>query len=77
MRILVTGARGLVGRALVEHCLASGDEVFSYDHQSLDIADEDAVEKTIVRERPDAVINCAAWTDVDGCETNAEKACDW
>ena len=74
MRILITGARGLVGRALVEHCSASGDEVLSYDHQSLDIADADAVERTIVRDRPDAVINCAAWTDVDGCETNTEKA---
>ncbi len=74
MRVLVTGAKGLVGRALVEHCSASGDEVLSYDHQSLDIADGDAVERTIVGERPDAVINCAAWTDVDGCETNAEKA---
>ena len=63
-----------MGRALVEHCSASGDEVLSYDHQSLDIADADAVERTIVRERPDAVINCAAWTDVDGCETNGEKA---
>lgn len=71
---MITGARGLVGHALVEHCSTSGDEVLSYDHQSLDIADADAVEKTIVRERPDAVINCAAWTDVDGCETNAEKA---
>lgn len=74
MRVLITGARGLVGRALVEHCSASGDCVLSYDHQSLDIADGDAVERIIGRERPDAVINCAAWTDVDGCETNAEKA---
>ncbi|HEU4507914.1 MAG TPA: dTDP-4-dehydrorhamnose reductase [Pyrinomonadaceae bacterium] len=74
MKILITGARGLVGHALVEHCSASGDEVLSYDHQSLDIADADAVERTIVRDRPDAVINCAAWTDVDGCETNAERA---
>ena len=63
-----------MGRALVEHCSASGDEVLSYDHQSLDIADGAAVERTIAHERPDAVINCAAWTDVDGCETNAEKA---
>ena len=74
MKILITGARGLVGRALVEHCSASGDEVLSYDHQSLDIADADAVESTVMREQPDAVINCAAWTDVDGCESNAEKA---
>lgn len=74
MKILITGARGLVGRALVEHCSASGDEVLSYDHQSLDIADAQAVEGAIQEQWPDAVINCAAWTDVDGCETNAEKA---
>ena len=74
MKILITGARGLVGRALVEHCLAGGDEVLSYDHRSLDIADAQAVERAIEQQRPDAVINCAAWTDVDGCETNAEKA---
>ena len=70
----MTGANGLVGRALVEHCSASGDEVLSYDHSGLDIADVEAVESTIVEKRPDAVINCAAWTDVDGCESNPEKA---
>lgn len=74
MKILITGAKGLVGRALVEHCSARGDEVFGYDHQALDIADASAVDSEISAKRPDAVINCAAWTDVDGCETNPEKA---
>jgi dTDP-4-dehydrorhamnose reductase len=74
LKVLVTGASGLVGRALVEHCQASGDEVLSYDHNGLDIADVEAVESTIVGKRPEAVINCAAWTDVDGCESNPEKA---
>lgn len=74
MKILITGANGLVGRALVEHCSARGDEVFSYDHKALDIADAHAVESAIAVRRPDAVINCAAWTDVDGCESNPEKA---
>lgn len=64
----------MVGRALVEHCLASGDQVLSYDHEGLDIADAEAVESVIGAERPEAVINCAAWTDVDGCERNPEKA---
>lgn len=71
---MITGANGLVGRALVEHCSARGDEVFGYDHKALDIADAAAVESTIAAKRPDAVINCAAWTDVDGCETNPTKA---
>ena len=74
MRVLITGAGGLVGRALVEHCSAKGDEVFGYDHRGLDIADADAVESVILEQRPGAVINCAAWTDVDGCERNPEKA---
>ena len=64
----------MVGRALAEHCATKGDEVFGYDHRALDIADAAAVESMIATQRPDAVINCAAWTDVDGCETNPTKA---
>ena len=74
MRILVTGAAGLVAQALVEHCSASGDQVLAYDHGGLDISDARSAEQLIVAQSPDAVINCAAWTDVDGCETNPEKA---
>lgn len=73
MRVLITGAGGLVGRALVEHCRANGDEVFPYDHQSLDIADSGGVESVIVERRPEAVINCAAWTNVDACEGDPER----
>ncbi len=74
MRVLITGAGGLVGRALTEHFIASGDKVSAYDHSRLDIADDAQVETIIERERPAAVINCAAWTDVDGCESNARRA---
>jgi dTDP-4-dehydrorhamnose reductase len=73
LRILITGARGLVGHALVEHCRILGDEVFAYDHQLLDIADREKVDDVVGERRPDAVINCAAWTDVDGCESDPEK----
>jgi dTDP-4-dehydrorhamnose reductase len=73
-KILITGAGGLVGRASVEHCVANGDRVVAYDRQSLDIADARKVEEVISRESPDAVINCAAWTDVDGCESDPIKA---
>lgn len=68
MKILITGAAGLVGRALEQHCRAKGDEVFAYDHKSLDIADYQAIEKAVDEHRPEAVINCAAWTNVDACE---------
>jgi dTDP-4-dehydrorhamnose reductase len=74
LRVLITGAKGLVGSALTEHCLAAGDDVLTYDHKSLDITDFDTVESVIGSQNPDAVINCAAWTDVDGCESDAERA---
>jgi dTDP-4-dehydrorhamnose reductase len=74
MKILVTGAGGMVGRAVVEHCTAQGDEVSAHDHTSLDIADDVAVNSLFERERPEVIINCAAWTDVDGCETNGVRA---
>jgi len=70
----VTGGRGLVGRALTEHCAAVGDEVLSYGHEDLDISDRDAVRQVISGNRPDVVINCAAWTNVDGCESDRERA---
>jgi len=74
LKILVTGAAGLVGRAVVEHCSASGDDVLGYDHRGLDIGDAAAVQTVIGARRPDAIINCAAWTDVDGCESDTQKA---
>lgn len=74
MRILITGANGLVGRALSQHCLASGDEVLGYDHSGLDITNAEMVQSVVLAQQPEAVVNCAAWTDVDGCESNLEKA---
>lgn len=74
MKVLITGGGGLVGRAVSEHCSKCGDEVLAYDHKSLDITDRDLVRQTIFRHTPDLIINCAAWTDVDGCESDAARA---
>ncbi len=74
MKILITGAGGLVGRALVEHCVANGDEVVAYDRASLDISDSDRVDELVLKAGPEAIINCAAWTDVDGCESDPARA---
>lgn len=74
MRVVVTGGRGLVGRAVTTHCVAAGDEVLSYGHRDLDITDREVVRQMILDKRPDVVINCAAWTNVDGCESDHEKA---
>ena len=74
MRVLITGAGGMVGRALVAHCQAQGDKVLAHERADLDITNADEVYATLERERPETVINCAAWTDVDGCELNPERA---
>jgi len=60
--------------AVAEHCRTLGDEVFAHDRQTLDITNGAAIKTVFERERPETVINCAAWTDVDGCEGNAERA---
>jgi dTDP-4-dehydrorhamnose reductase len=73
MKILITGANGMVARSAIKHCRSIGDEVAGYTREELDIADKSQVYETFEREKFDAVINCAAFTDVDGAETNVEK----
>ncbi len=74
MRILITGAGGMVGRAAVIHCEEQGDKVFAYQRERLNISDNVSVAAAFDESRPEAVINCAAWTDVDGCENDRAKA---
>jgi dTDP-4-dehydrorhamnose reductase len=74
MKLLITGAGGMVGHVLAQHCRARSDEVFAFDREGLDITDERGARETFTRLRPDAVINCAAWTDVDGCELDPQRA---
>ena len=64
----------MVGRAVVEHCAAREDEVLAHDRAGLDIADAAAVRAVFEKERPQAVINCAAWTDVDACQSDSERS---
>ena len=74
MRVLITGADGMVGRAVVEHCAARGDMVMAHNRQALDITDKRAVSAGFKHDAPDVVINCAAWTDVDGCQSDTQRA---
>jgi dTDP-4-dehydrorhamnose reductase len=64
----------MVGRAIKDLSAGLGDRVLAYDHHALDITDDARVRDAFERERPDVVFNCAAWTDVDGCELDAERA---
>jgi len=72
MKILITGANGMVARAAIGHCIEIGDDVKALTRSQFDILDRDAVFATIDEFRPDAVLNCAAFTDVDGAETYRE-----
>ena len=72
MKILITGANGMVAKAAIDYCRSIGDEVIAVTRQELDISDERAVFESFEKEQPEAVLNCAAYTDVDGAETNQE-----
>lgn len=73
MRLLVTGAAGMLGTDVVA-AAAAGHDVVALARADLDITDAEAVRLAVADIRPDAVINCAAWTDVDGAETNEAAA---
>ena len=74
MRVLVTGAGGQLGRDTVLACEGAGDTVYGFDRDTLDVTDRDAVMGAITTLRPEAVIHCAAYTAVDDCESNVERA---
>ena len=64
----------MVARAAIGHCLSIGDTVVALTRQRLDISDRDAVTRMLDETRPDAVLNCAAYTNVDGAESESEAA---
>jgi len=74
MRLVVTGAGGQLGRDVVSHAESLGDDVTALDKATLDITDPVAVGALLSSVRPDAVINAAAYTAVDACETNEPLA---
>jgi dTDP-4-dehydrorhamnose reductase len=74
MRILVTGAEGMLGRDVRRAAEQGGHETVPLGREQLDITDGDAVSSAVLKAGPDAVINCAAFTDVDGAESRVHDA---
>ena len=74
MRILVTGAAGQLGGDIVALASSSGHDLTGVTRDQCDVRDAGAVAALMRRLRPDAVINCAAWTQVDLAETHREEA---
>ncbi|MFL6373590.1 MAG: dTDP-4-dehydrorhamnose reductase [Pyrinomonadaceae bacterium] len=73
MKVLITGAGGLLGGAVAGYFTSAGDEVIALGREQLDIGNRDAVRRVLEQVRPDYIINAAAWTDVDACETDTDR----
>ena len=73
MRVMVLGARGQLGAAIVREC-EPRHEVIAFGHDTLDITSDGAVAAAVERARPDAIVNCAAYNDVDGAEDHPVDA---
>src|SRR5688572_21251771 len=71
MRVLITGASGLVGTALA--AAYRDEDVVAASHRDLDITDAQTVDEAMQRLRPNLVLNCAV-IGVDDCETNQSLA---
>jgi dTDP-4-dehydrorhamnose reductase len=74
MRVLITGAAGTLGTDLARTCTAAGDEVRACTRHELDLGDRDSVYQAITGVQPDVVLHAGAWTAVDACEGDPEKA---
>lgn len=74
MKILITGAGGQLGREWSHFLDASDHDVVALDSSTLDITDSDAIHRIFLDEEPDVLINCAAYTNVDGAEDDPDAA---
>ena len=74
MKILIAGAGGQLGLELKDLLPKKGHEVIALGHKELDITDASTVASALNQHSPDLVINAAAYTNVDGCETEVESA---
>lgn len=74
MRVLITGASGRLGSKLTEVVSARGHEVTGVDVGELDVTDFAAARALITEARPEVILHAAAWTDVDGCARDPERA---
>jgi dTDP-4-dehydrorhamnose reductase len=74
VKVLVTGAGGQLGHDVAAVCAAAGDEVVAATRADLDVGDRDAVYQAVLALRPDVVVHGGAWTAVDACESDPDRA---
>ncbi len=74
MRVIVAGAAGMLGQDVVGAARRRGHDVSPLGRKELDVTDPASIDRAIAEIRPEAVIDCAAWSDVDGAEENERGA---
>jgi dTDP-4-dehydrorhamnose reductase len=74
MRILIAGSAGMLGRDVQRAGERAGHELVGLTRADLDVTDAQAVERVVGRAGVEALVNCTAWTDVDGAQSNREAA---
>jgi dTDP-4-dehydrorhamnose reductase len=74
MRILITGASGLLGRQVTEIARSRGHDVVGLGRAELDVTDAALVAKAVASHSPEAVVHCAAYTAVDRAESEPDRA---
>jgi dTDP-4-dehydrorhamnose reductase len=74
MKIVIAGSAGMLGCDVRRAGERAGHELVGLSHGELDVTDAGAVEQAVQLAGPDALVNCSAWTDVDGAESNREAA---
>jgi len=74
VKLLITGAAGQLGTDLVLSAQKSGHQVIATIHADLDITDKSQVDRVVGEAKADAIIHAAAWTAVDACESDPQRA---
>lgn len=74
MRILITGAGGQLGHDLAAEFDRPHHEVIACDRSKLDLSSRDSVLQAITTVEPDAIVHAGAWTAVDACESDPDRA---
>jgi len=74
VKVLIAGAAGMLAQEVVAAAERAGHDVVALGHERLDITDPASIDAAMSSHRPEAVINCAAWSDVDGAEDDERGA---
>lgn len=74
MKVVVTGADGQLGQDVIKELAKKNHQIFSANRNALDISNELAVKKYIEDKKPDVILHCAAYTNVDKAEEDRETA---